>query len=269
MGGAFAGLADDEQALLYNPAGLALLEQIHAHATIQSHLSVSTINALMGAIPSFGVGLQLFDVGTLRRRDANDNEGSAFSYGQFSIQGAAAFRLGSLIGVPSLRGLGLGLRFKFLSINTLADGSGSTFAVDPSILWEIGGLRMGPVSLDAIRIGATLDNLGPGITYGSGHTEAQGLGVRVGASAVIQDVVTAAFEFNTFDGLHLGGEYRIPVQRIGTVAVRTGLSTANGFTFNLGLGFMYQRLVRVDYAFASHGQLFGSHQLAVAVAFSL
>jgi len=267
MGGGFAGLADDEQALLYNPAGLALLSQLYAHATFQSHLSISSVSGLMSAIPSFGLGLQLFDVGGLTQFDDNDNEGPPFSYGQFSLLGAAAFRLGALIGVPSLRELGLGLRFKFLSVNTLAAGSGATFALDPSVLWELGQLRIGSISIQSIRVGATLDNLGPGITYGSGYQESLGLGVRVGASASIQGSLIATLELNTYSGLHLGGEYRIPVQNTGTVFVRTGVSTQNTFTFHLGLGFLYQRLVRVDYAFSSHGQLFGSHQLAVAVAF--
>ena len=268
MGGAFAGLADDEQALIYNPAGLALLDQWYAHATIQSHLSQSSLSALMGALPSLGAGLQFFGVGGLVQRDEQDEEGAPLNYGQFSLLTAGAVRLGSFIGLPALKSLGLGLRFKFLSVNTLAEGSGATFALDPSILWELGKLSLGPVSVQSLRLGATMDNLGPGITYGDGTQESLGLGARLGASVVIQDVTTVGLELNTADGLHAGAEYRLPVPKVGTLALRTGFHTGNGFTFTLGLGFRYQ-WVRIDYAFASHSQLGGSHQLAVAAAFQL
>lgn len=268
MGGAFSGVADDEQALLYNPAGLALLDQWYAHTTLQSHLSQSTLGALMGALPSLGAGMQFFSVGGLVQRNEQDDEGAPLDYGQFSLLAAGAVRLGSFIGMPALKSLGLGLRFKFLSVNTLAAGSGATFALDPSVLWEWGTLRLGPVSLQSVRFGASMDNLGPGITYGSGHQEALGLGARLGASAVIQDTTTVGLELNTGDGLHVGAEYRMAVPQVGTLAVRTGVHTGNGFTFTLGLGFRYQ-WVRIDYAFASHSQLGGSHQLALAAAFQL
>lgn len=269
MGGAFAGLADDEQALIYNPAGLALLDKLYAHATLQSQLSASSVGGLVGAIPSLGAGVQFFGVDGLVRRDDQDEAGEAFGYGQLALLGAGALRLGSFIGVPTLNTLGLGLRVKFLSINTLSGGSGATFALDPSVLWELGRFQLNGISVDRIRLGVALDNLGPGVTYGSGHSESLGFGARIGLSATVQRVALATLEFNTQTGLHLGVEYTLPVQSVGTLALRTGVNTANGFTFNLGLGFVYQRLVRVDYAFSSHAQLFGSHQLAVAVSFDV
>lgn len=269
MGGAFAGLADDAQAILYNPAGLGLLERLHANATAQSHLGQSSITGLMAAMPSLGLGIQLYDVGGLVQRNDNDDEGAAFSYGQFAFLGAGALRLGSLIGVPSLNGLSFGLRFKFLSVNTLAAGSGSTFALDPSMLWEIGDMNVAGLAVSGIRVGATIDNLGTGITYGSGYQESLAMSARIGVSVVVQSSTVVGLEFNTATGLHVGGEHQLPIRGAGTLSIRSGINTANGFTFNLGLGFLYQQLVRVDYAFASHGQLFGSHQLAVAVAYNI
>src|SRR5574337_1163153 len=118
MGGAFAGVADDEQALIYNPAGLALLDQFYANATMQSHLSQGSISALLGALPSLGAGMQFYGVGGLVQRNDQDVAGAPLNYGQFSLLTAGALRLGSFIGVPALKSLGLGLRFKFLSVNT-------------------------------------------------------------------------------------------------------------------------------------------------------
>lgn len=269
MGGAFAGLADDEQALLYNPAGLALLERLYGHAMLESHLSLSTVGSLMGALPSFGLGLQFYSVDGLLQRDEQDQAGEAFAYGQFSLLGAGAIRLGSFIGVPFLRTLGIGLRVKFLSVNTLANGSGSTFTLDPSVLWEIGELRLGPLSLQALRLGFALDNLGPQLTYGSGYKESLALNVRLGGSVLLQKLIIASLEFNSSDGFHLGGEYTMPLNTIGTLAIRAGFHAGNGFTFNLGLGFVYKQLLRVDYAFSSHARLGGSHQLALAVSYDV
>jgi len=90
----------------------------------------------------------------------------------------------------------------------------------------------------------------------------------LGVSARVQDAVTTSFEFNSADGLHLGGETTFPVA-LGTLAVRAGLQTLNGFTVNLGLGYRYQKLFRIDYAFSSHARLGGSHMLALSLAYNV
>ncbi len=262
MGGAFAGLADDEQAVMFNPAGLALLDGIHAHGVLESHLGVATVGSLMGALPSFGGGLAFYNVGGLVQRDENDDEGDPFGYGQTAVLGAGAIRLGSFIRASALEDLALGLRFKFLSVNTLEGGSGATFALDPSVLWELG--RLAGV-LEGVRFGLALDNLGPGLSYGSGHEEALPLVLRVGSSFRIEPVTTA-LEFNTSDGLHWGAEYAVPVSGAGELALRTGFFTRNGVTFALGLGFTFQQNFRVDYAFTTL-PLGGAHRLALSLVF--
>jgi len=265
MGGAFAGLADDEQAVLFNPAGLALLDGIHAHGVFESHLGLATVGSLMGALPAFGGGLSFYNVGGLVRRDSDDDEGEPFGYGQTAVLGAGAIRLGSFIRAAALENLGLGLRFKFLSVNTLAAGSGATFALDPSALWDLGRLRLGGINVEALRVGLALDNLGPGLSYGSGHEEALPLVLRLGSSFEIAPVTTA-LELNTADGLHLGAEYALPVAGAGELALRTGFFTRNGVTFALGLGFTFQQTFRVDYAFTTL-PLGGAHRLALALVF--
>lgn len=267
LAGAFVGVADDEQALIYNPAGLALLDGLRAHARLESHLSAATVGSLMGAVPSFGAGLMFYSVGGLVQRDEQDQEGEPFGYGQLALSGAGALRLGSFIGLSSLKTLAVGLRVQVLTVNTLTAGSGLTFTLDPSVLWELGTAQLGPLNLSAIRLGAALDNLGPGLRYGNGHEESLNLGARLGASARWQALLLGV-ELGTAAGLSVGVEYELSLPNAGQLAVRTGVNTRNGLTFALGLGFRFQERFRVDYAFTSQAQLGGSHQLSVSLEFA-
>lgn len=260
MAGAFAGLADDEQALFYNPAGLALLEGLHGHAVLGRRWGAATTGSLLGAMPALGAGLVFYGVGGLTQRDASDQEGEAFGYGQFALLGAGALRLGSFLDQPALAELALGLRLRFLRVNTLAPGSGSSFALDPSLLWAPG--RLGP--LEGARVGLSLDNLGPGLRYGSGRRESLTLGVRLGTSFRLRGVV-ASLELASADGLHVGAEYALPPLPTGRLTLRAGLATRHGLTVTVGLGFTFQERLRLDYAFVS-GPFAGTHRLAFSLA---
>ncbi|MCL6643302.1 MAG: hypothetical protein K6T71_08330, partial [Candidatus Bipolaricaulota bacterium] len=63
LGEAFTGLADDEYALFYNPAGLATLTGGRASILYQSHFGASTYLSAFGSFGNFGGGLIFFDFG--------------------------------------------------------------------------------------------------------------------------------------------------------------------------------------------------------------
>jgi hypothetical protein len=63
LGEAFTGLADDEYALFYNPAGLATLTGGRASILYQSHFGASTYLSAFGSFGSIGGGLIFFDFG--------------------------------------------------------------------------------------------------------------------------------------------------------------------------------------------------------------
>lgn len=259
MGEAFTGLADDENALFYNPAALALLEKISANTLYEGHFGASDyLTAAVGG-PSFGAGLLFFNLRSMARRDAQDQEIGAFNYSNFALIGALGMR-----GLPGLRtpeNLALGIKLKFYRVNTLAEGSGTGLALDPSFILTLGDI--GPAK--DLRVGAMVENiLSLGVGYGSGYVERWRLGLRLGVSATLLERFKAAADLSP-GGLHLGGEAPVSTN-FGRLFIRLGALTRGGLSLSMGLGFEFRNF-RVDYAYIAHPQLPDSQRLSIALAF--
>ena len=123
MGGAFTGLADDENALFYNAAGLALLTQAHLGSLLENHLGLASYGSAALGLKHLGLALRFFGLGSIERRDDQDNADGSFGYSNFALTLGGALRLNQL---PPLQfipsGLAMGLRLQFLRVNTLAPG---------------------------------------------------------------------------------------------------------------------------------------------------
>ena len=259
MGEAFTGLADDENALFYNPAGLALLTKISMNTLYESHFGASDyLTAAFGG-PSFGAGLLFFNFRAMARRDAQDQEVGTFGYSHFALIGALGMR--GLPGLRTLENLALGLKLKFYRVNTLAEGSGTGLALDPSFMLTL--RDVGPAK--DLRLGAMIENLlSLGVRYGNNRVERWRLGLRFGVSANLLGRFKTAVDLSA-GGLHLGSE--VPVSTdFGQLFVRLGALTRGGLSLSVGLGFEF-RSFRVDYAFIAHPQLTDSHRLSIAFEF--
>jgi len=256
MGEAFTGLADDENALFYNPAALALLNKLSANTLYESHFGASDFASAALAGRSFGVGFLLFNFRTMDIRDEQDEKAGTFGYSNFGLMGALGMR-----GLPLLRleNLAFGLKLKFLSINTLEEGRGWGLALDPGLMLALGNL--GPLS--DVRLGLMLENLlSLGVRYANGRVERWRFGLRLGTSAVIAQRFKAALDFSP-GGLHLGGE--LPIKTgFGDLFVRLG--ARGGLSLSLGLGLKFKNF-RIDYAYIAHPQLTDSQRLSIAFEF--
>jgi len=259
MGEAFTGLADDENALFYNPAALALLEKFSGNTLYESHFGASDyLTAALGG-PSFGAGLLFFNFRSMARRDAQDQEVGTFGYSNFALIGAFGMR--GLAGLRALENLALGLKLKFYRANTLAEGSGSGLALDPSFMLTLGDIGLAK----DLRVGAMIENiLSLGVRYGSGHVERWGFGLRLGVSATLLERFKAAADLSP-GGLHLGGE--VPISTgFGQLLLRAGVLTRGGLSLSMGFGVKFGNF-RVDYAYIAHPRLPDSQRLSIAFEF--
>jgi len=273
MGGAFAALADDENVIFYNPAGLAYLgEEIRFNSFYERYLGLTDFGRLAIAKRGMGLGLLLFSACPITQRDEEGEEIGTFNYTTIGLIGAHGAKLSELTPIsPPWDRLALGARLKFYRVRTLEPGSGVTLALDSALMFGFGRVQMGGMELDYLRLGLILENL-PGLPmkYGSGHREPWPLGFRIGGSLALRGL-TAAADLESNGTFHLGAEYRMAGLAIsglegGELALRGGLVLGRRAALNMGLGFELQNF-QIDYAFSSHPQLPISHILSFTMAF--
>lgn len=263
MGGAFTGLADDENALFYNPAGVAFLEELRFGSFYEPRFGGSFGDlAVVGK--GFGGGILFFSLGAITQYGEEDNPGQTFSYGSYGLIGSYALRPGRFFtALP--RSIAAGLGLKFLQISTLKEGSGSGVALDWGLLADFGGLALGPIR--ALRLGLLLENLpGLGVEYGSGHKEPWSLGLRFGTSVRVLENLILALDLEGNGAFHLGSEYRFMNLGYGVkeLRLRAGGFLHGGLGLTLGLGLKVQSFF-IDYAFVAYPQGLDTHRLAFSV----
>jgi hypothetical protein len=278
MGGAFTGLADDENALFYNPAALAYLDNHTRFSSLyESYFGVTDYGQMAVARRGLGLGVLLFNSRPIIQRDEQGNDVGQFTYSAAGLAATYATTLGELpiaLDLPAgLDRLALGARLKLYRVKTLDPGSGATFALDPSLMFDFGRLRAGGLQFDSLRLGLVLENLlGLPLEFDSGHRESWPLGLRLGGSLALRQIVAAA-DLESNGTFHLGTEYRLAGPALGgleggSLSLRGGLVLGRRTSFTAGLGFQLNSF-RIDYAFATHPQLPLSHVLSFGAAFNL
>jgi len=277
MGGAFTGLSDDENALLYNTAALAYLDGARFGALFERRFGVVNDGSLAFAAQNLGLGLWFLNISGLPQQETREPTGSFFSYSNLAVVGAFGLPMSAIPGLAALpAGVAVGLRAKFLRVNTLPEGSGSGLALDPSFLMEFRMLQMGGFTLERVRVGAVIDNLlGLGIPYGSGYSESWRRGLRLGASLTTAEGLTVAFDLDTGGTLHLGAEFQLRGLGLetlgltgGGLAVRFGSLLGKQFAPTFGLSLTMDKM-QIDYAFITHSMLAASHRLSFGMAFEM
>ncbi|MGC9019510.1 MAG: hypothetical protein ACP5LJ_07465 [Candidatus Bipolaricaulaceae bacterium] len=261
MGGAFVGLADDGNSLLFNSAGLANLQSLSVLSSGEVRPDISVYGQMAVALPHFGLSLHYFDFGNVPQTDNLGNVTGYFSYRTYTLIAGAGIR-GADLGlknVPLLRDLGVGIKVKYLKVSTLDPGSGSGLAFDLAFLYggPNTGLRIG--FLTGLGLGFVLENVvGVPIRYGSGHVEDWSRAVTVGLSATLFNSWTFAADFAAGKGVRVGLEW-CPLSAI---AVRAGLRSEGVVMWSLGIGVRYG-MFTLDYAFVTHPYMAGQHRLSL------
>jgi len=173
---AFAAVADDINALCWNPAGLSLLQSQEATASYAPLYGDADItqNYLAYAYPTgkwgtFGINLSYLDYGDMDWRDVEGNGKGLFSRSDYSIYASYGMRL-----IESLS-LGVSLGTTSISMDSIEDGSATGVGLDFGLMYTI---------LSRASIGFYLENMGG---VGASDREIARQKIRTGAAVSVLD----------------------------------------------------------------------------------
>ena len=235
MGGAFVALADDPEALFWNPAGL-------------EHLSGRGFSAFMAR--PFGVeDITLCSAGFIQ--PTRWGRGGT-SFRTFGTKVYRENTFGLSHGRRVREGLYVGATLKIFNLRIDGYGSALAAGIDIGCLIEIerqiyGGLCI--QNVNGPRIGEAREEIPKLFSLGLRSAPADDL--ILSAEVRKESMYGARF--------HIGNEYRMSK----VLAVRTGWQT-NPADFTAGFGFYFGRY-RLDYAFSSHSVLGLTHQASFTI----
>lgn len=258
MGEAYTGLADDSNALDWNPAGLSFLQQKEAafmHSSLMESIHYERAAfASPGERISYGAAVSYLGFGSI---DGYDNAGNSIGN-----QSAYSYNLTGGLASLLMPRLSVGLTGSYLK-EKLADESASTFAMNAGALYEFAARPFGA----AYRLGFSALNLGPGLKFVS-ERDPLPRKYNVGVSAQhIKEIplnLTADFSIpnDNKKSFKMGAEYWMKE----LFALRLGYagSTDDGSGLRFGFGIKLRELL-LDYAFSDQGDLGAAHRVEVMV----
>ncbi len=240
MGGAFLALADDENAVVSNPAGLGFLGHLSVYSAVVGGFAGETCATVGLALPWLGAAVVQVDSGSIP-------------------SGTGEFRFVSQAGVVSfglaIGKLGLGGRLKLLRVSEPFAARGLAF--DPALLW---------VS-EVLRVGVLLENaVSEAIVQDDGAIEGWPLSIRVGAALTVRPIAGASWNLAIEEGglLTSQAQFRVGTEiwaeGLGARAGYDGSSVSVGLSATLG-GF------RLDWAYYLSTDLGESHRVSVTFQF--
>ena len=255
MGGAFVGLADDVNAINYNPAGLSGItnnEVLFMHTAWlqgirQEYFAFATKKG-------FGGSLNIVDWGTIRRTTLSNKEG--YGMDDYLIQDMAVT---AGWGEEVKENISYGINLKYISENI-------DFVKAESIGIDIGGIYQTPY--EPLRLGAVLQNLGTRAKYKTTQ-ENLPLDLKLGTSLTLPErnlilALDSTFARDTDLIINFGAEYLC----FDILALRVGYNGRNqsdsGATFGLGIN---SKLGVFDCSFAPYGDLGSTYKISLKLFF--
>ena len=251
MGGAFSSIADDAEALFWNPAGLPWIGHQEIAAT-HANLFGSDIQDNYAAFVLPLTRLQAAAVDWYRSGFSDEE----LVFGENRIDVSYGRKLSPL---P----ISLGASIKYLTRSTELDAvsvrRGTGAGLDFGILAQpLPGIRLGVVAQDAFDTKLAY-------SQGQGTVVAYPRTLRVGASyAPLRNALLAA---DLDDRLHVGAEYT-PIQAL---SIRAGVqddgSGPDGLLWSFGTGIRWN-IFRFDYAYQDHPTLGGTSHFGLGLSFN-
>lgn len=258
MGESATAIADDVNALYWNPANLGRLEN-GALTLMQNNYASADYQFAGIALPtremgSFGASLQRFSYGDINGTDQNNQDTGSFSPRDLALGlGWGRQISGNWQG---------GMNAKFIQ-SKIVD-TASTFAFDAGL-----GYRKNKVST-----GATIRNMGGKLKFDNEGdslplTMQAGVGYRMSKAFLLSSDLALPQDAPSYIGV--GAEYRLGIGRDFGLGMRGGYNTRgrtldglSGFTF--GLGFQWSS-IDVDYAWIPIGNFEDTHRFSLNVRF--
>lgn len=256
MGGAYTALANDANALLYNPAGLGQVKRHEATFMHNAYMQGITQEYAAYASPQgWSANLNYLSFGGVKKTSLSNPSGAGWG-----DTGLSDLALGAGYGRTLTESLALGVSVKYIR-ETIDDVAAQGFALDA------GGLYAVP-ALSGLTVGLAVQNLGPTVRY-DGASENLPLNLRAGAAygfkvrgrenALALDVTK---ERSQGALVAVGAETRV----LEPLALRMGFNTRNeaGIGITAGFGYLF-KAGSVDYAFVPMEGLGDAHRISVTL----
>ncbi len=268
MGGAFVGAADDVNAIMYNPAGLAQLPSFQLtvmHTIWFASIFYDYVAAAYpaGEIGTFGLGVVYVNSGDIKSWDEIGTELTAFRASDLGIN----LSYGTKINTE----LSLGVTVKVFN-ESIADAGAFGFAAD------LGGVYKLPVK--DLQAGVCIQNLGP--KFGFGEAFLLPITVKLGLSYTgiknlmlnldyiqpieTRGIIAAGMEYWYRDivVIRLGYQYQGAIDPNDLYDYIASPGILAGFVAGAGIKIdMYE----VDYAYRQYGVLESTHRIGLTVKF--
>ncbi|MBI5239455.1 MAG: PorV/PorQ family protein [Elusimicrobia bacterium] len=259
MGGAYTAIADDVNALGWNPAGLSVLGKRELGA-MHAELAQQTRYDFIGyAQPvkhgTLAVGAVHLGHGGIEGRDANGARTGSYGASDQAVNLGFASRLDA--------GLRLGANVKYIR-SSIANASAQSFALDLGGQYALSGVGGPGLPL----VGLAIQNLGPGLKFQDQASQlpltfAAGLGYRLPAGLTLavdfkqrphsrDSEFSFGTEYAMLANFALRAGYATQKAANGTRAAGGSFSALSGFA--TGLGFKL-RSYSLDYSFTPAGEL--------------
>ena len=257
MGGAFVAVANDATASLWNPAGLALLDDTRLAGMSTDLYGLGITHQYVGAVTTFanlGIGLgwerasiagQLIDGGEL---------GAAFTWVEQALIGSLATNVMDIAMV--------GANVKYYMADSGLGDSASGFGFDLGLLVSLGDMFV--IGVNAMDLGGTP------IDWDGGATDVVSGLYKAGLAMKLADDKLILAADVDFDGLDIGDTHvGVEFQLIDELALRGGVVLTNNFQdyyFAVGAGINVAGLY-VDAAYVLEESL--GNTLVLSAEFSL
>lgn len=250
MGEAFSAVADDVNAIYWNPAGLMQIKEKEVTFTHNEWLSDLKYEFLAYSQPTpqgvSAFSLTYLRMGEIEGKDKEDNPIGNFAAYDYALSIAYA--------IPANENLDLGINFKFIQ-QKIEKENADGMAIDMGLLY------LDP-SNEKFKIAAVLQNLGSKLKFVQ-QRENLPLTYKLGVSYKINKLTLASDVTTPEDNktrINLGIEY-FPTTNL---AFRLGYNSQNDLDsgWTLGAGFRLKTL-HIDYAFIPYGELDNTHRFSL------
>lgn len=268
LGGAFTGLADDENSLYYNPAGIVALDGKRFIAGYHNYIFDMQSGFLgyihpLGADKSLALQVNYLNYGDFIRTDEDGNEDGTFGGSDLLLAGTFAMELRPNVYV------GLSGKFFYEKIDTY---SSSGLAADLGAKFVLKRDRYSDSAMTVI--GLMIQNLGGQISSfaDGGETYSIPTVIRAGFSAILRELpflVTADVVKPLDNDFYLAGGVEFlklyPLYlRIGYTTFGTNYKTDGGdgalAGFTAGFGVSYKKM-QISYTISPQADLGTSHRI--------
>lgn len=258
---AFVAVADDVNALYWNPAGIANLtyQQITATYTVWfSDLYYSQVGYVY-PFGKHGVGMQVnyISYGNFDKYSIAGDKVGSFGARDYSI--ALSYGVSPVIADPDDFELSFGFTVKYINQN-IDDVYSRNVAGDVGLLIRIGGKDF--------AFGCMLQNVGTKVKFQDASQELPStLKVGISTAAVEDAVIAASIDYQLDNEIRAGAAFEGVIEKL--LAIRVGYITRinvleysgglSGLTAGIGLRF---EGIFLDYAFVPFGNLGFTHHIS-------